>query len=76
MKKVAIVGVGMHKFGRFADETYRQIGQEAVKKALADANMSWSDIQTAYMSTQYLPPTAGVRILKPLGATGIRNNFV
>jgi acetyl-CoA C-acetyltransferase len=71
MKKVAIVGVGMHKFGRFADETYRQIGQEAVKKALADANMSWSDIQTAYMSTQYLPPTAGVRILKPLGATGI-----
>jgi acetyl-CoA C-acetyltransferase len=71
MKKVAIVGVGMHKFGRFEDKTYRQIGQEAVKKALEDANISWSDIQTAYMSTQYLPPTAGVRILKPLGATGI-----
>jgi acetyl-CoA C-acetyltransferase len=71
MKKVAIVGVGIHKFGRFQNETYREIGQEAVRMALKDAAVSWQDIQTAYMSTQYLPPTASVRILKPLGATGI-----
>jgi acetyl-CoA acetyltransferase len=61
----------MHKFGRFPDETYREIGQAAVKLALQDAGITWQAIQAAYMSTQYLPATSGVRILKPLGATGI-----
>lgn len=71
MKKVAIVGVGLHKFGRFGNETYQQIGQEAVKMALKDANISWRDVPIAYLSSQYLPSTAASRILKPLGETGI-----
>lgn len=71
MKKVAIVGVGLHKFGRFGNKTYQQIGQEAVKMALKDANISWRDVPIAYLSSQYLPSTAASRILKPLGETGI-----
>jgi acetyl-CoA acetyltransferase len=39
--------------------------------ALADAGVSWRDIQAAYVSTMYLPATSGSRILRPLGATGI-----
>jgi len=71
VKKVAIVGVGLHPFGRFGDKTFQQIGQEAVRMALKDANITWPDIQIAYLSSQYLPSTAAGRVLKPLGETGI-----
>ncbi|MFH1032510.1 MAG: thiolase family protein [Chloroflexota bacterium] len=71
MKEVAIIGVGIHKFGRFGDKSYIDIGQEAAKIALKDANLNWQDIQAAYLSKMYLPATSGARILRPLGATGI-----
>lgn len=71
MKEVAIIGVGIHKFGRFENKTYHDLGQEAAKMALQDAGLEWKDIQMAYLSKMYLPATSGARILKPLGATGI-----
>lgn len=71
MKKVAIIGVGIHKFGRFENKTYLDLGQEAARMALQDAGLEWKDIQMAYLSKMYLPATSGPRILKPLGATGI-----
>lgn len=71
MREIAIIGAGIHKFGRFDGKTYVQIGQEATLDALRDANLRWQDIQAAYVSDQYLPATAGPRILRPLGATGI-----
>lgn len=71
MREVAIIGVGIHKFGRFPDETYIDIGQAAVRDALRDAGVRWDQIQAAVVSEQYLPSTTGPRILKPFGATGI-----
>ncbi len=71
MKEVAIIGVGIHKFGRFENKTYQDLGQEAALMALKDAHLQWRDIQMAYLSKMYLPATSGARILKPLGATGI-----
>lgn len=71
MKEVAIIGAGIHKFGRFENKTYQELGQEAAKMALRDAHLEWKDIQMAYLSKMYLPATSGARILKPLGATGI-----
>lgn len=70
MTDIAIIGVGMHKFGRF-DEPYAEIGREAARMALNDAGIGWKDVQAAYCSTMYLPATAGARILRPFGATGI-----
>jgi acetyl-CoA C-acetyltransferase len=71
MKEVAIIGVGIHKFGRFENESYLDIGREAAKMALADAGVNWKDIQAGYYSKMYLPATSGARTLKSLGATGI-----
>jgi len=71
MKEVAIIGVGIHKFGRFENKSYLDLGQEAAQMAMKDANVEWKDIQMAYLSKMYLPATSGARILKPLGATGI-----
>ena len=71
MREIAIIGAGIHKFGRFENETYIEIGQAAVRDALKDAGVSWKQIQAAVVSEQYLPSTTGPRILKPFGATGI-----
>jgi acetyl-CoA acetyltransferase len=71
MSRIQIIGAGMHKFGRFGDKTYADIGRDAARMALADAGVDWQDIQAAYCSTMYLPATAGARILRPFGATGI-----
>jgi len=70
MREVAIIGAGIHKFGRFENETFEQIGQTAVRMALQDANITMKDIQMAYLAELYLPGTSAPRILKPMGAMG------
>ena len=54
MKDVVIIGVGIHKFGRFEGESYLEIGRDAAKSALQDAGVDWKDIQAAYYSKMYL----------------------
>jgi acetyl-CoA C-acetyltransferase len=71
MRDVCIVGVGIHKFGRFEDKPYTEIGLEAAIRALRDAHIPWKDIQVAFCARMYLPATTGVRILTQLGRTGI-----
>ena len=71
MRPVSIIGVGIHKFGRFDDEPYTKLGIDATKMAIADANLEWKDIQVAYYARMYLPATSGVRTLSQLGKTGI-----
>jgi acetyl-CoA acetyltransferase len=46
MHDVAIIGVGLHPFGRF-DKTPFDMGAEAVDLALDDAGISWQDVQFA-----------------------------
>ena len=71
MREVSIIGVGIHKFGRFEDEPYTKLGIDATRMALRDANLEWKGIQVAYCARMYLPATSGVRILTQLGRTGI-----
>ena len=47
MNDVAIIGIGLHPFGRFGDKTPFQMAADAVEDALADAGISWSDVQFA-----------------------------
>jgi acetyl-CoA acetyltransferase len=46
MREVAVVGVGMHPFGKFNEKTVPQLMFEAGNEALQDAGMEWRDIQT------------------------------
>ncbi len=71
MRDVSIIGVGIHKFGRFDDEPYTKLGLDATKMALRDANLEWKDIQVAFYARMYLPATSGARTLNQLGRTGI-----
>ena len=71
MREVSIVGVGIHKFGRFGEKPFTEIGVEAALMALKDANMAWGKIQAAFCSRVNLPSTTGLRVLTQLGRTGI-----
>jgi len=70
-KEVAIIGVGIHKFGRFGDKPFTEIAAEAIRMALKDANMEWPDIQVAWCSEERLPLFTGPKVGAVLGRTGI-----
>jgi acetyl-CoA acetyltransferase len=46
--RVAIVGAGMHPFGRTPGRTGQQQGAYAARMALADAGVEWKDMQFGY----------------------------
>jgi acetyl-CoA acetyltransferase len=66
---VAIVGVGLHPFGRFPGVPALEMAARAVRAALADAGMEWRDVQVAFGgSLEVDNPDAVVNLL---GLTGI-----
>jgi acetyl-CoA acetyltransferase len=48
MDDVAIIGVGLHPFGRHGDKSAFEMGADAVELALTDAGVPWSDVQSAF----------------------------
>lgn len=51
MRKVAVVGVGMSKFGELWDKSLRDLVIEAGLNAIKDANLEGSEIQALYGGT-------------------------
>ncbi|WP_294190156.1 thiolase family protein [uncultured Sphingomonas sp.] len=70
MSDVYIIGAGIHRFGRTPERTGLQQGAYAVRAALADAGLSWSDIQFAYGGSD----AAGKAdtMVSELGLTGVQ----
>jgi acetyl-CoA C-acetyltransferase len=48
MDDVAIIGVGLHPFGRFGPKLAIDMGAEAIRTALTDAGAQWPDVQVAF----------------------------
>jgi acetyl-CoA C-acetyltransferase len=69
MEDVAIVGVGLHPFGRFGDKPALEMGAEAVRAACGDAGVQWKDVQVAFGGSAELD-TPDV-LVNQLGLTGI-----
>src|SRR6266576_2254842 len=66
---VAIVGVGLHPFGRFPGVSGIEMGAIAIRRALADAGVEWRDIQFAFGGSYEVDnPDAVVALL---GLTGL-----
>jgi acetyl-CoA acetyltransferase len=45
-REVAIVGVGLHPWGVFADRSMPEMAVEAIWEALADAKMDWREVES------------------------------
>jgi acetyl-CoA acetyltransferase len=69
MNDVAIIGVGMHPFGRFGDKTAFEMGADAVAAAVADAGVAWKDVDCAFGGSWEVAQTDPLTGL--IGLTGI-----
>ena len=70
MPDVAIIGVGLHPFGRFPGKGALTMGAEAVRAALADAGVTWADMQFAVGGSYEVDqPDA---LVAELGLTGVQ----
>jgi len=70
-REVAIIGIGMHPWGKFSQKSFIDLGVDAIAKALADANIEWKKIETicsgiyiwggnaGHLSGQYLASVFG-----------------
>jgi acetyl-CoA acetyltransferase len=66
---VAIIGVGLHPFGRFEGVTAIDMGAVAIRRALADAGIEWRQVQFAFGGSYEVDnPDAVVALM---GLTGI-----
>src|SRR3954462_14418518 len=66
---VAIIGVGLHPFGRFPGVSGIDMGAVAIRRALNDAGVQWRDIQFAFGGSYEVDnPDAVVALM---GLTGI-----
>ncbi|CAK8689141.1 unnamed protein product [Clavelina lepadiformis] len=73
-RKVYVIGVGMTKFekpGRRQDFDYPDMAKEAGIKALADAGISYREVEQAAVGYCYGDTTCGQKCLYQLGLTGI-----
>lgn len=71
MREVCIIGVGIHRFGRFPEKTFIDLGAKATLDALKDAKIGWEKIQAAYCGSVYSGSGAGSNMLAEVGLSGI-----
>ena len=70
LRPVYVVGIGWHRYQPLSETPYVQLGLPAIRAALADANIAWSEVESTYFGTGLLGMAAGRAMLKHLGATG------
>lgn len=68
---VFVVGIGMHRY-QFPSETpFTELGLTAVREALSDSAIAWSEVQAAYVGTTSIGMAVGRVMLRHLGSTGL-----
>lgn len=67
---VAIIGIGIHPFGRTEGVSGLEQGAKAVNAALKDAGLGWNDIQFAYGGST--DAGAADTLVSKLGQTGLQ----
>ncbi len=77
MDDVYVIGIGMIRFGKFADKTVKSMAHEAVSLALQDAGLEKGQLQAAFVSNSYWGMFSnqhsikGQVILRGMGIQGI-----
>jgi acetyl-CoA acetyltransferase len=71
MNKVAILGVGMIRFGMYPNRSAYEMACEAGNAALDDAGLSFKDVDAVYAGQIFHTAMTAVRAVKELGLTGV-----
>src|SRR5262249_51257523 len=71
MNEVAILGVGMIRFGLYPSRSPYEMACEAGNLALDDAGLTFRDVDAVYAGQIFHPAMTAVRAVKELGLTGV-----
>ena len=71
LEGVAVLGVGMCRFGVHKDATLTELGREAGFKALEDAGISFRDVGEAFVGYMQAMPMTGIKMMKEFGLSGL-----
>ncbi len=71
LRPVFVVGIGFHRYQRPSDVPYTVLGVTAVREALTDAGIAWSDVEAAYTGTATTAMGLSRLMYRHLGSTGI-----
>jgi acetyl-CoA acetyltransferase len=72
MRDVAVLGVGMHRFGAYyGEKPNTEMALAAGMAAMRDAGLTFPDMQAAYVGHICATVMSGVRVMKEFGLTGL-----
>ncbi len=76
MRDVAVIGVGMHPWGKFPDSSITQMCRHAVEAALEDAGVKWPELQAVSAASSRFSGGKGWGlngndVVEDMGPTGI-----
>ncbi|MBW2060715.1 MAG: thiolase family protein [Deltaproteobacteria bacterium] len=71
MREVCIVGIGLHKFGRWPDKGVGDLGREAIQAALEDAGAEFKDIEAGFSGRVQSVTGTGQQVFGEMGQPGI-----
>ena len=71
MTKPMVMGVGLHKFGRFPDKPVEDLAHDAIQGALEDSGVPFRDVQIALLGCARPEGTWARRVVQQFGWTGI-----
>jgi acetyl-CoA acetyltransferase len=72
MRDVAVLGVGMHRFGAYyGEKPNAELALAAGMAAMQDAGLTFKDMNAAYVGHIFATVMSGVRVMKEFGLTGL-----
>ena len=71
LENVAVVGIGMTRFGVYRDRSNVDLAREAGLAALRDAGISFRDVGEAFVGYLGAQAMTGIRAMKEFGLTGL-----
>ncbi len=70
-REVFVVGIGLHPYVHKSDINYLTMGLTAVRDAVADAGITWPEVDTAYVGNARIGMAAGSTLLRYLGSSDV-----
>ena len=75
MREIAVLGVGLHQWGKFPDKPWTQMAVDAAREALRDAGVEWTAIKGVVAGSQLWGGRKGIYAAnyfsEVMGETGI-----
>ncbi|MGI9591982.1 MAG: thiolase family protein [Myxococcota bacterium] len=71
LRDVAVLGVGMTRFGVYPARSGADLAREAGLAALRDAGIGFGEVGEAYVGYIFEGPMAGIKAMKEFGLTGL-----